>query len=56
MLLLALLIPPILEINTEVEADKTAHTYTASIASAYRLSTCEIMLSGINSHDPGCSM
>jgi hypothetical protein len=36
------------EINSEVEADKTGCAFTASIASAYRLSTNKITVSELN--------
>jgi hypothetical protein len=38
-----------IQINSRVEADKAAHDFTASIASAYRLSTCKVSLSYLNS-------
>jgi hypothetical protein len=38
------LISPRIEINSEVEADKAARDFTASIASAYRLSTSKVTL------------
>ncbi|PNF38110.1 hypothetical protein B7P43_G15356, partial [Cryptotermes secundus] len=46
------LISPKLEINSGVEADKVAHNFAASIASAYRLSTSKITLSDINNDLP----
>jgi hypothetical protein len=42
------LISPIIEIKSGLEADKVARYFTASIASAYRLSTSKIALSDIN--------
>jgi hypothetical protein len=42
------LISPKVEINSRVEADKAARDFTASIASAYTLSTSKIALSDIN--------
>jgi hypothetical protein len=45
------LIAPRIEINSEEEADKVVRDFTASIASAYRLSTSKIRLLGINNHD-----
>jgi hypothetical protein len=42
-----------IEIKLGVEADKAAHDFTASIASAYRLSTSKITLSELNSNLPG---
>jgi hypothetical protein len=47
------LISPRIEINSGVEADKAARTVTASIASAYRLSTSRITLTDLNSDLPG---
>jgi hypothetical protein len=47
------LISPKLEINSGVEADKAARDFTASIASAYRLSTSKITLSDMNNDIPG---
>jgi hypothetical protein len=47
------LISPRIEINTGVEVDKAARVFTASIASAYRLSTCKVTLSDINNDIPG---
>jgi hypothetical protein len=41
------LISPQIEIKSEVEADKAAHDFTASIASAYRLPTSKVTLSDI---------
>jgi hypothetical protein len=46
------LISPKIEINTGVEADKAARDFTASIASAYRLSTSKITLFDINNDLP----
>jgi hypothetical protein len=42
------LISPKIQINSGVETDKAAPDFTASIASAYRLSTSEITLFVIN--------
>jgi hypothetical protein len=42
-----------IEINSGVEADKAARDFTASIASAYRLSTGKITLSDMNNNTPG---
>jgi hypothetical protein len=42
-----------MEINSEVEADKAAYDFTASIASPYRLSTSKITLSDKNNDLPG---
>jgi hypothetical protein len=47
------LISPRIEINSGVEADKTARDFTAFIASAYRLSTSKVTLSDINNNIPG---
>jgi hypothetical protein len=47
------LISPRLEINMGVEADKAAHELTASIASAYRLSTSKVKISVVNTDLPG---
>jgi hypothetical protein len=47
------LISPSIEINSGVEADKAARAFTASVASAYRLSTSKITLSELNSDPPG---
>jgi hypothetical protein len=47
------LISPRTEINSEVEADKEARAFTASIASAYRMSTSKITLSELNKDIPG---
>jgi hypothetical protein len=44
---------PKIEINSEVEADKAARDFTASIASAYGLSTSKVALSDINNYLPG---
>jgi hypothetical protein len=49
------LISPRIEINSGVKADKAASDFTASIASAYRLSTNKITLSDINNDLPGLS-
>jgi hypothetical protein len=42
-----------IEIDSEVEGDKSALEFTASIASAYRLSTSKAKLSEQNSGIPG---
>jgi hypothetical protein len=42
-----------IEINSGVEADKAARAFTASIASAYRLSTSKITLTDLDSILPG---
>jgi hypothetical protein len=47
------LISPKAEINSGVKADKAARDFTASIASAYRLSTSKITLLDINNDLPG---
>jgi hypothetical protein len=39
------LISPTIQINSGEETDKAAHDFTASIASAYRLSTSKLTLS-----------
>jgi hypothetical protein len=44
---------PRTKINSGVEADKTARDFTASMASAYRLSTSKITLSDLHSNIPG---
>jgi hypothetical protein len=44
---------PRIEINSGVEADKAALEFTASIASAYRLSTSKAKIPELNSHIPG---
>jgi hypothetical protein len=44
---------PRTQINSEVEADKAARDFTASIASAYRLATSNFTLSDMNSDLPG---
>jgi hypothetical protein len=41
------------DINPGIEADKAALEFTASIASAYRLSTSMVQLSELNSNIPG---
>jgi hypothetical protein len=46
-------ISPKLKINSEIEADKAARDFTASIASAYKLSTYKSTLYGINNNPPG---
>jgi hypothetical protein len=50
--LLSKLLSPRIEINSEVEADKEERDFTASVASAYRLSKCKVTLSDINSDLP----
>jgi hypothetical protein len=47
------LISPRLEINTGVEAYKAAREFTASIASAYRLSTSKVKISDVKLELPG---
>jgi hypothetical protein len=47
------LISPRIEINSCVEADKAAHNFTASIASAYRMATSKVKISDINNDIPG---
>jgi hypothetical protein len=47
------LISPRIQINSGVEADKAARDFTASIPSAYRLSTSKVTLSNINKDLPG---
>jgi hypothetical protein len=47
------LISPRIQVNTGVEADKAARDFTASVASAYRLSTSKVTLSDINNDIPG---
>jgi hypothetical protein len=47
------LISPKIEVNSGVETDKAAHDFTASIASAYRLSTSKITVFDINNDLPG---
>jgi hypothetical protein len=47
------LISPRIEINSGVEADKATRSFTASIASAYRLSTSMITLTDLNNDLPG---
>jgi hypothetical protein len=46
-------ISPRIEINSGVEADKVARDFTASVASAYRLSTSKLTLLNINNDLPG---
>jgi hypothetical protein len=46
-------ISPRIEINSEVEADKVARDFIASIASAYSLSTSKVTLLDINKYIPG---
>jgi hypothetical protein len=41
------------KLSREEEADKAARDFTASIASAYRLSTSKVTLSGLNNAFPG---
>jgi hypothetical protein len=47
------LISPKIQINSGVEADKAVRDFTASIASACRLSTSKITLFSINNDLPG---
>jgi hypothetical protein len=47
------LISPKIAVLSGVEADKAARDFTASIASAYRLSTSKVTLSDINNDLPG---
>jgi hypothetical protein len=47
------LISPRIKINSGAEADKAARAFTASVASAYRLSTSKITLSELNNVLPG---
>jgi hypothetical protein len=47
------LISPKIEIKSGLEADKAARNFTASIASAYRLSTSKVTLSDMNNDLPG---
>jgi hypothetical protein len=47
------LISPRIKIQSRVEAYKVAYYFTASIASAYRLSTSEVTLLEINNDIPG---
>jgi hypothetical protein len=47
------LISPRIEINSVAEADNAARAFTASIASAYRLSITKITLSELNNDLPG---
>jgi hypothetical protein len=42
------LIPPLIQIDTVEEAEKAARIFTASIASAYSLSTRKLTLSDLN--------
>jgi hypothetical protein len=44
---------PRIQINSEVEADKAARDFTASIPSAYRLARQVVTLSDMNSDLPG---
>jgi hypothetical protein len=46
-------ISPTIEITSEVEADKAVRNFTASISSAYRLSTSKITLLDLNNDLPG---
>jgi hypothetical protein len=47
------LISPKIEIKSGVEADKAAREFSASVASAYRLSTSKITLLDLNNDLPG---
>jgi hypothetical protein len=47
------LISPIIQINSGEEADKADRNFTASVASAYRLSTNKHTLSDLNKELPG---
>jgi hypothetical protein len=47
------LISPRIEINSEVEADKATRDFTASVASAYRLTTSKVTLPNINNDISG---
>jgi hypothetical protein len=47
------LISPRIKTNSGVEADKAAHDFTASIASAYRLATSKVTLSDTDNNIPG---
>jgi hypothetical protein len=47
------LISPKIEITSEAEADKAARNFTASISSAYRLSTSKITHLDLNNDFPG---
>jgi hypothetical protein len=47
------LISPRIEINSKIEANKVACHFTATIASAHRLSTSKITLSKLNNDLPG---
>jgi hypothetical protein len=47
------LLSPRVKIKSGVEADKAASDFAASVASAYRLSTCKVTLSDINNDLPG---
>jgi hypothetical protein len=47
------LISPRVDINSGIEADKAVCAFTASTASAYRLSTSKITLSKLNNDLPG---
>jgi hypothetical protein len=47
------LISPRIQINLDEEADKATRDFTASTASAYRLSTSKITLSDLNKDTPG---
>jgi hypothetical protein len=45
---------PRIEVNSEEEADKAARNFTASLASAFRLSSCKVTLLDMKNHDlPG---
>jgi hypothetical protein len=47
------LISPRIKINSGIEVDKAACNFSAPIASAYRLETSKVTLSGINNDTPG---
>jgi hypothetical protein len=47
------LVSPRIQINSGVEADTAKREFAASIASAYRLSTSEIIVSGLKNYLPG---
>jgi hypothetical protein len=47
------LISPKIQIKSEKEADKATRDFTASLASAYRLSTSKITVSDVNKDIPG---
>jgi hypothetical protein len=46
------LVSPRIEINSKVKADKSARDFTASIASAYKLSASMVTLSDLNNDLP----